>query len=104
MIQLFYYYIRATLRQKQIRTKKRKPAKNVCGDPPEPFAAETRDGEDAPVDEDPELGLVVPFWQRSGIDRFPVRFVSHRCAGTAKQNRHQETNGGKHFHLDQLTN
>lgn len=56
------------------------------------------------MDEDPELGLVVPFWQRAGVDGFPVGFVSNRSACTAKQKRHYETNGYKHFELDQLVN
>lgn len=57
--------------------------------PPEPLAAEARDGEDPPVDEDAELGLVVPVRQRPGVDRLPVGFV----LGSDQQNRYQETNG-----------
>lgn len=73
-------------------------------DPPEPLAAETRNGENPPVDEDPKLGLVVPFWQRAGVDGFPVGIVSNRSACTEKQKQHYETNGNKHFELDQLAN
>ena len=43
--------------------------------PPEPFGRKTRNGEDAPVDEDPKLSLVVPGWKRSTVERVPIWFV-----------------------------
>lgn len=42
---------------------------------PEPLAAEAGNREDAPVYEDAKLGLIVPLWQRSGVDGFPVWLV-----------------------------
>lgn len=51
---------------------------------PEPLAAEARDGEDPPVDEDAKLGLIVPVWQRSGVNGFPVSSVSS-VAGADQQ-------------------
>lgn len=54
---------------------------DVCGlqwslpVPPEPLTAERRHREHPPMHEQPELGLVVPLRQRSGVQAFPVRFV-----------------------------
>ena len=53
---------------------------------PEPLAelAVAGDREDPPVHEDPDLGLVVPPGQGSGIQTGPVRLVG-RCASSSSQ-------------------
>lgn len=55
---------------------------------PQPLAvlAESGDGEDPPVDEDPDLSVVVPLGQRSGVQTGPVRLVA-RCASWRQQGR-----------------
>ena len=50
----------------------------VCS--PKPFAAVTGDGEDPPVDEDPELGLVIPLGKRPGVDGLPGGLIATAAA------------------------
>lgn len=46
--------------------------------PPEPLALKRGDGEHPPVDENAQLGLVVPWGQRSAVQTAPISGVSSR--------------------------
>lgn len=66
---------------------------------PEPLAAEAGHGEDPPVDEDAELGLVVPHRQRSGVDGVPGRLV-FGSSGTEQQQHRQQGANSQPAHSD----
>ena len=46
---------------------------------PEPFWAKGRHGKDSPVDEDANLGLVVPGGQGPAVQRIPVGLILDTC-------------------------
>lgn len=66
---------------------------------PEPLTAEAGHGEDPPVNEDAELGLVVPLRQRSGVDGVPVRLV-FGSSGTEQQQHQQQGTNSQPAHSD----
>lgn len=63
---------------------------------PEPFTTKAGHGEHSPVDEDAELGLVKPGWQRAAVQRLPRGVVAKGSRGPARPQEQRQQHGQKH--------